>query len=148
MTSPILCRLIYASIADSGYGWETIKSILESSERNNERDQLTGVLLFSDGMFLQILEGERLAVTRTFERILSDARHHSVTLIQFCEITKRDFASWRMRQLELDDEVLNAVVGAAEFDPRSFHENECLDLMRGLAATSYKADADLGDVHY
>lgn len=133
MSPEHLSRLIYCSIADHNYDWTTLRSILVTSDRNNERDEITGALLFADGMFLQVLEGGREQVTQTFKRILQDPRHHSISLIEFTDCEDRRFSTWKMRQLHMNERVLKYAVGDRPFDPRQFSADECLNLMNGLA---------------
>ena len=83
-----------------------IRSILEASRRNNAHDGITGGLLFSAGLFAQVLEGPPDAVERTFERIQCDPRHADVAVLEAKPIAARDFPSWSM-----------AFDGAAEADP-------------------------------
>ncbi len=77
-----LCRLIYSSYASPDTGYEDLKDIMEKSERNNRRDGLTGVLCYGDSMFLQVLEGNRKIVSKTYHRIATDKRHHTPALIE------------------------------------------------------------------
>ena len=81
-----------------------------ASRRHNDVAGVTG-LLFTDGMrFLQVLEGERAAVSTTFQRIQADPRHHAVVILSDREIDKRQFGKWAMAyKLSTDsDETLNS----------------------------------------
>ena len=66
------------------------------SRRNNIRDGITGMLLFEDGTFLQVLEGEEEAVDRTYTRIAGDPRHKKILLIARFELEQRSFNDWEM----------------------------------------------------
>lgn len=96
-----LVQLIYVSDlvnADEAQ----IPAILASSVRHNSEDGITGMLLYSQGNFLQVLEGEREVVERTYARICQDVRHRNTVMLTEEEVTERHFADWRMgyRQLE------------------------------------------------
>lgn len=96
-----LVQLIYVS--DLVNKDETqIPAILASSVRHNEEDDITGMLLYAQGNFLQVLEGEPELVRRTYDRICQDVRHRNTVLLTEEAVTERHFADWRMgyRQLE------------------------------------------------
>ena len=93
-------RLVYVSEnqIDTGRGSvvKQLGEIMLASKRNNERLGLTGALVFDDMWFLQVLEGERRAVWRQFERINADERHSDVLLVEMREVDARLFGNWWM----------------------------------------------------
>ena len=58
----MLVRLLYASRAAKPQTAKTIAAILAECQRNNPRRGITGVLCYSDDIFLQVLEGGRIAM--------------------------------------------------------------------------------------
>jgi hypothetical protein len=54
------------------------------------------MLLYSDGNFMQALEGEAAAVEQTFARIMRDERHSGLIELTRFEIAKRQFSEWSM----------------------------------------------------
>ena len=97
----MLVRLMYASRAAASVGHEELVAILRKSQANNPALGITGVLCFSEGIFLQVLEGGRGAVNRLYNRIVSDARHSQVELLSYDEIGERRFACWSMGQVNM-----------------------------------------------
>lgn len=91
-----LMQLIYTS-RPFGFGPEALDDILMSARRHNRANGITGALICRADLFVQLLEGPRSAVTRTFGRILQDDRHLDVTLIHAGDIETRLFAEWDMR---------------------------------------------------
>jgi hypothetical protein len=91
-----LMQLYYAS-TPFGFNNPILNQILSVARRNNARDQITGALICRADLFLQLLEGPRLAVTAAFHRILADDRHLDVTLIGCGDIKTRQFPAWHMR---------------------------------------------------
>ncbi len=91
-----LMQLIYAS-RPFGFEAQTLDDILLSARRHNRENCITGALICRADLFLQLLEGPRAAVTRTFGRILQDDRHLDVALIHVDDIETRLFAEWDMR---------------------------------------------------
>ena len=73
-----------------------LAEILDVSVRNNARDDITGVLMYHDELFFQILEGEKSRVENCYARIVHDLRHNSVFLSLDHTIEARTFADWRM----------------------------------------------------
>ena len=73
-----------------------IRIILASAHRNNPPAGVTGALLFSEGLFAQVLEGPVDSVSRIFEIIQCDRRHSDVTVLQNGPAERRDFPEWSM----------------------------------------------------
>lgn len=78
--------------------------ILESAVRHNREDGITGMLLYSGGNFLQVLEGTETQVRSTYERICHDPRHSNITLLTEEEVPERQFINWSMGYKQLDAE--------------------------------------------
>jgi hypothetical protein len=70
-----LISLIYVSRAGEQFGTGELTHILESAVRHNTAQSLTGMLLYSNGNFMHVLEGEEAAVDETYSRIQQDPRH-------------------------------------------------------------------------
>lgn len=104
-----LIRLVYASrstqTSQRGNVESSIGSILAQSRRNNQKDQIGGVLFFGDGYFFQCLEGEESQVLQTYARITRDSRHTGATILQNKPITKRLFNDWSMKYVPTANEV-------------------------------------------
>ena len=92
----MLVRLIYASTAAENVGMTEFKGILQQSQVNNNRRDLTGVLAFNSKIFLQGLEGSREEVNELYTRLLRDTRHHTVAVLEYAEIEEREWAQWSM----------------------------------------------------
>jgi len=97
----MLVRLMYASRAVPALDQEELAAILRQSRANNPAQGITGVLCFSEGIFLQLLEGGRGAVNRLYNRIATDPRHSQVELLAYQEIGERRFAGWAMGQVDM-----------------------------------------------
>ncbi len=89
-------RLIYSSAATAEMGLSELETMLAQSRARNTLRDVTGVLVYVDGVFLQILEGERDAVGALMEKISRDPRHRDLKVFHEEEIEKRTFGSWRM----------------------------------------------------
>jgi hypothetical protein len=92
----MLTQLVYSSEAHKQMSAAELESILvRARTRNVERD-VTGILVHAEGVFLQVLEGEREVVTALAERIAADPRHHDMKVFHQSDIPERTFPSWRM----------------------------------------------------
>lgn len=89
-------RLTYASYVRSPIGNADRSQIAEASARHNAQDGVTGVLIECAGEFIQVLEGERRAVKRTFTRIAEDPRHANVSILSTETSPARMFPDWTM----------------------------------------------------
>jgi len=95
-------QLIYVSAARHPFSPEELDRLLEQSRRHNGRNGLTGLLLYEDGSFLQLLEGPEDAVRTTFSRIAKDPRHHRVMTVHDVDVNERSFPNWSMGYPRLD----------------------------------------------
>lgn len=98
-----LCQLIYLSHAIQKLSMRDTMAIVDSASVANAAAGLTGLLCYGGGYFLQVIEGDGDAVSRTFCRIARDPRHGDVRLIDFSVIQARRFDDWSMRLINLDD---------------------------------------------
>ena len=89
-------RIIYLSSGVKVFSDEEINSLLDLSRKNNANYGITGLLLYADGNFLQIIEGEKEAIEMTYQKILNDSRHKNIILITNEPIKKRSFSDWKM----------------------------------------------------
>ena len=97
----MLVRLMYASRAADSVNQNELVAILKKSKANNAETGVTGVLCFSAGIFLQVLEGGRSPVSALYNRIANDPRHHDVVLLSYEEVDERRFAGWSMGRANL-----------------------------------------------
>ena len=94
-----------------------IAAILRSARRNNHRVGVTGALLFSDGCFAQVLEGEREHVEATFEAIQCDPRHRDVTILHLHQVEHRSFGAWSMAFAGVDGVSVDPNINAEGMEP-------------------------------
>lgn len=97
-----MLHLLYVSGASVRIGDTEIEDILTASRRNNLRDDVTGMLLWADGVFIQVLEGEADTVRTLYRRIQADDRHRNLMLVLEQPAGKRLFSHWSMGFKQLD----------------------------------------------
>ena len=91
-----MIRLVYSSSARAGLTARDLEQILLSARTRNTTHKVTGMLLYRDGVFLQLLEGRRDNVHDIYNLIGRDRRHHHLINLLEETITERDFPSWTM----------------------------------------------------
>jgi len=110
-----LVHLIYASAATRRLTEQDLARLLQSCRDNNARLDLTGMLLYADGSFFQVLEGSAEVVHRLYQRIESDARHAQVTRIISEPIPRRFFSEWTMGFSDLSAAAMSKAPGTNDF---------------------------------
>ena len=78
------------------------------------------MLLYKDGHFMQVLEGEEDAVMETFGRIESDHRHKSVDVLRTEYIQHRNFPDWTMGFANVRKLGATTIPGFSRFLERDF----------------------------
>ncbi len=91
-----LVAAVYVSSAIKPLEEDEIRDILLVARQNNERLGVTGMLLYKDGNFLQVLEGPAMAVDGLIQKIKRDPRHKGVILMSRKNIEERQFPDWSM----------------------------------------------------
>ena len=135
----MLVRLMYASRAAAAFDREALGAILRRSRHANPELGITGVLCFSQGIFLQVLEGGRSAVNKLYNRIVTDARHTQVELLRYEEIEERRFASWSMGEVDmarLNPALLLRYSEKAVLDPFAVSGKVSMALFDDIVATA------------
>jgi Sensors of blue-light using FAD len=102
----MLRRLAWSSIPSSSFSAARLNEIVGPSRRNNERDHLSGMLLFTGAHFLGILEGEEQDLGNLWLRLRQDERHCDLIRIGDDLCGERWFPAWTMAYTD------HAVVGA------------------------------------
>jgi hypothetical protein len=88
--------LIYSSYAVPGLKEEELKSMLVQSRERNKEHLVTGLLLYFDGKFIQLIEGEKQTIKQLYYNITNDERHSSIVLLKDGDIDVPYFADWSM----------------------------------------------------
>lgn len=134
----MLVRLLYASRAvDTSPA--AIEAILAQARQHNPVSGITGILCYGGGIFLQAIEGGRMAVSDLFGHIQGDVRHKDVALLHYEEISERRFGSWTMGQVnlsKLNHSILLKYSEKAELDPYAVSGKVSFALLEDLMATA------------
>ncbi len=82
---------------------EDINNILVISKAFNSANNITGCLIYTKSIFMQLLEGEKKLVDQLYRRIEKDKRHFNVQLMHTTDIDERIFPKWAMAYLGLQE---------------------------------------------
>jgi hypothetical protein len=104
-------QVIYSSQATRPLSLEELEEILVDARAGNEARHITGALVYVDGVFVQILEGEKDAVLGLMRSIGGDTRHASVKVFHEAEVESPTFGSWRMAFLSATPEQMAVWAG-------------------------------------
>lgn len=115
----MLVRLLYVSRAVGPQTTYVTSSILDVARKRNPVQGITGVLFQGQGLYMQMIEGERSAVNKLFAQIMKDPRHADVEILSFSEIAKRTMEKWSMAHVNLSDMDPMVLMKHPEFDPYS-----------------------------
>jgi anti-anti-sigma regulatory factor len=89
-------RIIYLSSAINYFSDDELKNLLRNSKQKNNVIGITGLLLYIDGDFLQVLEGEKKTVLQLYQKIKLDPRHKSIIKVFDESVLDRQFENWDM----------------------------------------------------
>ena len=114
-----MLSIAYVSSTTGPVSDDDIANVLMRSRANNERDGITGALLYHRGRYIQIVEGPDEIVRTRFEAIAADPRHHVVDKMREQFIADRQFPEWTMGFRALSDESVKELDGFEDFFNRS-----------------------------
>jgi hypothetical protein len=107
--------LVYVSVAAESVAKDELLDILSKSRTANAEAGITGMLLYKDGNFMQVLEGEEDAVRALYARIRRDPRHLGIVTVVEGQRERRCFGDWSMGFQDLSAPEAREVPGYSEF---------------------------------
>lgn len=116
-----MIQISYISTATQPMTQQDLEEILTTSQKNNRRLGITGMLLYMNKTFIQILEGEEQAVNALVEKIKRDSRHTDFHVLQQKTIHQREYADWSMGFKHVSGEEFQAVKGLEHLVEKDFN---------------------------
>lgn len=104
-------QLLYTSTATANLAADDVFKIVTVSARNNPARDVTGFLIYADGAFMQLIEGERADLDALLDVLGRDPRHRAITVKARRPISSRSFPSWRMQRLDASGRNAQAALG-------------------------------------
>jgi len=110
-------QILYCSIAKQPMDEHALHALAESVAPINRMDRITGLLMHSDNVFVQLIEGPRQAVQHLWARLLRDPRHFGIVqLYHYRELETRTCNHWDMKLVSF--RMLQSIVHQAHEEVR------------------------------
>jgi hypothetical protein len=115
-------------------------ALFASSRSNNEKRDITGALLLTESWFVQVLEGDEVAVRSLFATIQADPRHDRIELLFEGPADDRVFAHWSMAKIAMSDSDIPLNAQISEISPVSHRDmtpekTRLVEVMRAAVET-------------
>jgi hypothetical protein len=131
-------QLIYISVASRSFSRKELAELLTKSRGFNSGKEITGLLLYAEGHFMQLLEGRREEIASLMERIKKDLWHRHVDVLEEGPVKHRQFPDWSMAFLDFASPEVRALPGYSCF----------LDAPPQAAALVRKSEGNSNLLHY
>lgn len=122
--------LIFISTAVKQFSTAELLDLLNQSRIRNKQLRLSGRLLYKNGNFLQLLEGEKTAVELVFARICRDPRHRNIVTLLRGQQDERQYEDWSMAFEGMDAEEATSTPGFSNFLMSEHADVSLLNLSR------------------
>lgn len=83
---------------------EMIESLYLKTNANNQKNNITGILIYKDNNFFQIIEGDQTIIDTTYDIIKTDPRHKNIFNVINTTITERMFEDYNFGFTIIDTE--------------------------------------------
>lgn len=108
-------QICYFSHATRSFNDAEISALLSKARSTNRDLELSGLLLYNQYSFLQILEGDEPLVRWKYSRILNDPRHQKVTVLFEQYLQNPGFSGWDMGFVHTKKSVTDKLPGYSDF---------------------------------
>ena len=108
-------QLVYISASSVEFTQQDLKQLLAKARENNQRIGVSGMLIYDQGSFFQVLEGPEESVYKVYDLIGGDPRHDNVQLLMKNIVEDRSFEDWSMGFVNTEKEPLCRLPGFSDF---------------------------------
>ena len=116
-----MIQTAYVSRAAETMTQEALLSLLQQCLANNESSGVTGMLLYGNDTFLQVLEGDEAVLEAVIDNIRKDPRHSRIHFLYRKPLERRQYADWSMGFKRISAQGLQAIGGLSEFREKDFN---------------------------
>jgi uncharacterized membrane protein (DUF373 family) len=116
-----MIQVSYISSATQPMSTQELLELLQQCRKNNAGNGVTGMLLYSNATFLQVLEGEEKIIDSLVEKIRTDPRHTHLQILHRKTIERRQYSDWSMGFKRVSNRELQHVEGLRDFDEKNFN---------------------------
>lgn len=100
-------QLIYTSTATQSFTEDQLEPLMRRCSVNNREKNITGMLLYGNKHFMQVLEGNNYEVDQLLDRIKRDPRHTDIEVSLRTPIQAREFGKWSMGYRVINQDIKN-----------------------------------------
>lgn len=133
---PALFHIAYVSFSDKKFTEKELEHLLFEIRSKNKEQNITGLLLYNNESFIQVVEGEKQILLKVFEQIKEDGRHHNIVKLIEEPIEKRSFPDWSMGFEMVDYKKTKNIPGFSNFmttdNPARLIKNASREVMKLL----------------
>lgn len=104
-------HIIYMSQAKEPFGTLELVILLAQARIFNAQHNITGLLIYGNQQFIQVLEGEQAVISALYERIAADSRHEAIVKLADMPLSKRSFTQWSMAFRQLSPQHYDNLLG-------------------------------------
>ncbi len=117
VASTTLTQLIYVSSAVQPFTDQQLKDLLIMARDANGEHEVTGLLLYKSGNFMQVIEGSEDKIDQLYRNIMADPRHTGIIPLMQEPIEHREFSDWSMGFKKLSPEEVEGFSDFLTSDP-------------------------------
>ncbi len=131
-------QLLYTSKAVNPFKDDEIAKLLDIARLNNSKKSITGMLLYCNGNFIQVLEGNEQLVGELFDGISKDPRHTDINKVLENNIVQPQFPDWSMGYKFLSPQQLIHLETSENIDVTNFiKKSQPFKLLKLMSAKSW-----------
>ena len=127
-------QLVYISAAEHDFTEAELQELLTKARKNNHSLNISGMLLFHEGSFIQALEGNKDSVNCLYNKIAEDKRHSETRVLYRGDQEERDFDTWSMGFYRSDQSSAENLDGFHQFLRSGFKNDPRVDESRARKA--------------
>ena len=127
-------QLVYISAAEHAFTEPELEQLLEKARENNASLDISGMLLFHEGSFIQALEGNKVKVNELYNKIAKDDRHTETRVLYRGDQEERNFDSWSMGFYRSNQSSAENLEGFHGFLKSGFRNKQNIDESRARKA--------------
>ena len=111
--------------------------ILAISRKNNQAKNITGMLIYGEGTFIQVIEGNDGDLENLYKKIELDPRHKNLIKLTEGTLKKRNFSDWSMGFKSVNAEELKMLEGYVDPKNKKFlgenNEHTAISVLKTFA---------------
>ncbi len=131
-------QILYTSKALNPFTNDELHDLLDIARSNNSKKSITGMLLYCNSNFIQLLEGNKEDLLQLFEIISADKRHVEVNIVLEGGIEKSQFPDWSMGYKSLSAQQLTNLEQHENIDVSGFiRKTQPFKLLKLMSAKSW-----------